>query len=135
MQTKGSPAFKALDTAPAKGAETSVVALVNDLIADAHQAHASDIHIDPREGEVKVRMRIDGVLCDSYLIDKKIHAEIISRIKVLSGMRTDEHQATQDGRFRHTLEGGGLLDMRVSIAPTYHGENVVLRLLAGKGAD
>ncbi len=113
----------------------SIIELVDAIIVQAHQAQASDIHIDPSRDLLRVRLRVDGVLQEAYELPKKIHPEIISRIKVLSGMRTDEHQATQDGRFRHTFPSHETLDMRVSIAPTYHGENVVLRLLSDKAAD
>ncbi len=113
-------------------ANVSIIALVDALIAEAQHLRASDIHIDPSKTAVRVRLRIDGVLTDMCQVPKNIHSEVISRIKVLGGMRTDEHQATQDGRFRHTLFDGSTLDMRISIAPTYHGENAVLRLLAGK---
>jgi type II secretory ATPase GspE/PulE/Tfp pilus assembly ATPase PilB-like protein len=80
-------------------------------------------------------MRIDGVLQDTFICKKNIHSEIISRIKVLSGLRTDEHQAAQDGRFRLTLSKVDAIDIRVSITPTYYGENAVLRLLGDKAED
>lgn len=75
-------------------------------------------------------MRIDGVLQDAYSFPKSIQSEIVARIKVLAGLRTDEHQTPQDGRFRVVFEGVGPIDMRVSIVPVYYGENVVLRLLS-----
>jgi len=113
----------------------SIIELVDAVIEEAHARNASDIHIDPSRADVRVRLRIDGVLTEAYQLPKNIHNEVVSRVKVLSGMRTDEHQATQDGRFRHNFKGGETLDMRVSIAPTYHGENVVLRLLSDKAAN
>ncbi|MBC7836538.1 type II/IV secretion system protein [Acetobacteraceae bacterium] len=112
-----------------RGEDISIVFLVDSLIGHAHALRASDIHIDPTAQEVKVRMRIDGVLQDLYTFPKSVHQEIISRIKVLSGLRTDEHFAAQDGRVRHTLPSGENVDIRVSIVPTYHGENSVMRLL------
>ncbi len=115
--------------------ELSIIDLVDALIERAHSRRASDIHIDPAKDGVRVRMRVDGVLQEAYRLPKEIQGEIVSRIKVVSGMRTDEHQATQDGRFRHTFSDGETLDLRVSIAPTYHGENVVMRLLSDKAAD
>jgi len=66
---------------------------------------------------------------DKYQLPKAIQPEIVSRVKVLASLRTDEHQMTQDGRFRHLLSGGDSVDLRVSIAPAYRGENVVLRIL------
>jgi type IV pilus assembly protein PilB len=112
----------------------SIIELVDELIAEAHKRGASDIHLDPAKDTLRVRLRIDGVLTEACQLPKSIHSEIIARVKILSGMRTDEHQATQDGRFRHHFPTGETLDMRVSIAPTYHGENLVLRLLADGGA-
>lgn len=111
-------------------AAISIVALVDALIEEAHALRASDIHIDQSGKDVKVRIRIDGVLQDAYTIPKEIQSEVITRIKVIAGLRTDEHQTPQDGRFRVLPEGGKPIDIRVSITPTYHGENAVLRLLS-----
>jgi type IV pilus assembly protein PilB len=111
-----------------KGAGASIVNLVSYLIELAYNSGSSDIHIDPQGNAVRLRLRVDGVLQDETPFPKLIHSEIISRIKILAGLRTDEHQAAQDGRFRINLETGPV-DVRVSIAPTYYGENAVLRLL------
>ena len=115
----------------------AIIELVQTCIEEAHTLRASDIHIDPTEGAVVVRLRIDGVLQDKCSFPKTILSEVISRIKVLSGLRTDEHQAAQDGRFR--LMTGGVnsapIDVRVSITPTYYGENAVLRLLADHNSN
>jgi type IV pilus assembly protein PilB len=111
------------------GLEISIINLVDYLIDDAYERRASDIHIDPLDNSVRVRLRIDGVLQDTNTFPKKIHSEVISRIKILAGLRTDEHQAAQDGRFRRLMENTEPVDIRVSIAPTYWGENSVLRLL------
>ena len=120
----------------AKGADISIISLVDCLIEEAQNSRASDIHIDPSNTGVKVRLRVDGVLQESYIFPKEIHAEVISRIKVISGLRTDEHQATQDGRFRLVFPGTEeYVDIRVSIVPTYHGENVVMRLLSDKAEN
>lgn len=112
-----------------KDRSVSIVSLVSALIEEAHGERASDIHFDPTPAGVRVRMRTDGMLSDRHLLPAPVHAEVISRIKILAGLRTDEHQAAQDGRFRYTLPAGGWLDVRVSVMPTYHGENAVLRLL------
>ena len=113
--------------------DISIIALVEALIIEAHTSRASDIHIDPTFVSVRIRFRIDGVLQEVYLFPLEIHSEVISRIKVLSGLRTDEHQATQDGRFRfETNIPQECIDMRVSIVPTYHGENAVMRILSDK---
>ncbi len=113
-----------------QGANLSIINLIDHLINHAYSISASDIHINPLEKSVRVRFRIDGVLENSYSFPIDIHSEIISRIKVLSGLRTDEHHAAQDGRFRSIISNLGSVDIRVSIAPTYYGENIVLRLLA-----
>lgn len=116
-----------------KNTDVSIISLVQDLVVYAHQTRASDIHIDPVEKSVRVRLRVDGVLLESFKFPKNIHSEVITRIKILSGLRTDEHQAAQDGRFRiDKVEGERPLDVRVSITPTYFGENAVLRLLSDK---
>ncbi len=113
-----------------RGIDISVIDLVDSLVKSAHESKASDIHIDPKQDYIRVRFRIDGVLQDAPAIPKPIYNEIISRIKILSGLRTDEHASCQDGRFRITLPNCDLVDIRVSIMPTYHGENCVLRLLS-----
>ena len=82
----------------AQGVNLSIINVIDHLIKHACNINASDIHIDPQDKVVRVRFRIDGVLEDSHNLPKEIHSEIISRIKVLSGLRTDEHQAAQDGR-------------------------------------
>lgn len=123
--------FNALvDRELSAGPNISIINLVNHYIEQASSVRASDIHIDPTEKNVRVRFRIDGVLEDVHPLPKEVHGEVISRIKVLAGLRTDEHHASQDGRFRSSVLNLGFIDIRVSIAPTYHGENAVLRLLA-----
>jgi type II secretory ATPase GspE/PulE/Tfp pilus assembly ATPase PilB-like protein len=112
-----------------------IVELVRVCIEEAYTLRTSDIHIEPTETEVKIRLRIDGVLQDKCTFSKNILPEVISRIKVLSGLRTDEHQAAQDGRFRHVTAQNTAIDIRVSITPTYYGENAVLRLLADHSSN
>jgi len=114
--------------------EISIIKLVDYIIEHAFESRASDIHIDPTEKSLDIRFRIDGVLRNVFTIPKEIHQEVISRIKVLSGLRTDEHQTAQDGRFKFTTADSKVaFDMRVSIIPTYYGENVVMRLLVEQG--
>jgi type II secretory ATPase GspE/PulE/Tfp pilus assembly ATPase PilB-like protein len=110
-------------------ADISIIKLVNSIVYYAYTSRASDIHIDPSEQKVSVRFRIDGVMHNIFAFPKDIQEEVISRIKVLSGLRTDEHQAAQDGRFRFKAEKDSF-DVRVSITPTYYEENVVMRILA-----
>ncbi|MEK7546801.1 MAG: GspE/PulE family protein [Patescibacteria group bacterium] len=115
-----------------KAEDVSVVEVVDLFIEYAYSSRASDIHIEPTAETVRLRFRIDGILRDILEkgIPKIIHQEFISRIKVLSGLRTDEHLLPQDGRFRVEIEGFGNVDVRVSIMPTYYGENAILRILA-----
>ncbi len=113
--------------------EVSIVSLVNLFVKYAYVARASDVHLDPTVDKIRVRFRIDGILHDIFdkiFITKSLHQEIISRIKVMSGLRTDEHFLPQDGRFKTDPDGVGPIDVRVSIMPTYYGENAVLRILA-----
>jgi len=121
-----------IDAELKRGDEVSIINLVDSLVSYAQEVRASDIHIDPAERELRVRLRIDGVLQKSLTMPLRFHDEVISRIKVLTGLRTDEHRAAQDGRFRVYIDGDIPVDVRVSIAPTYHGENAVLRLLTDK---
>ncbi len=118
-----------IKTEIALGSELSIIRLVESIICHAEDSNASDIHIDPTEYEVMVRLRIDGELHITHLFPKSIHEEIICRIKVLAGIRTDEHHSPHDGRFRFVHNEKQPLDMRVSILPTFYGENAVIRLL------
>ena len=111
--------------------QISIIQVVDNMMIYAFMARASDVHLEPFEDSLVARMRIDGILSDEFTFSKNLHSGIISRIKVLGGMRTDEHQAAQDGRFQMNIpELNKQFDVRVSIIPTYYGENGVLRLLA-----
>ena len=113
--------------------EISIIKLVDSLIEYAYNSRASDIHLDPTEDKLSARLRIDGVMHDIFIFPKEIQDEIISRIKVLSGLRTDEHKMAQDGRFKFVAKDNIKFDVRVSIVPTYYEENAVLRLLVEQG--
>lgn len=115
--------------------EISIIRIVDDIINYAYQLRTSDIHVDPEDKKVSVRFRIDGVMHEVFSIPKEIHPEIITRLKVLSDLRTDEHQAAQDGRISFKAKDGKGFDIRVSIVPTYYQENAVLRLLVEQGQD
>lgn len=120
---------KKIIASTAGGRLPSIIDLVQDVLAYAYGQRASDVHIDPEEGSIRIRFRVDGVLKEIFNLPKNIHSEVISRIKILSSMRTDEHQVPQDGRFRCKLAEGKWVDIRVSVVPTYFGENAVMRLL------
>jgi len=114
----------------------SVIRLVDKIIEYSYLARASDIHIDPEEDRVVIRLRIDGVLHNVFVLPKDLQDEVISRIKVITGLRTDEHQAAQDGRLKFQLKEAKInFDIRVSIAPTFYGENAVMRLLVEHGQE
>jgi len=119
----------------AKGIGMSIIKFVDALVEGAFASRASDIHLDPRAQGVTIRFRIDGVLQDVNTFPSDIHNEVISRLKILCGLRTDEHQAAQDGRFKVTLQDGSSVDVRTSIVPTYYGENAVLRLLSDQAEE
>lgn len=107
--------------------------LLNKVIEQALNQKASDVHIEPRETDVLIRYRIDGILRDIITIDKKLEEALIFKIKVSSKLRTDEHFAPQDGRIQFIFNDGRKLDTRVSILPTSNGEKVVMRLLTQEG--
>ncbi|HBD05370.1 TPA: hypothetical protein DCZ32_02840 [Candidatus Uhrbacteria bacterium] len=104
-----------------------------DLVLDyAYDSAASDIHIEPREQTIAVRYRIDGVMHDVINLPKQMGELLVSRVKILSRLRTDEHYAAQDGKMRKRLDSE-TVDIRVSIVPIVDGEKVVMRLLASFG--
>lgn len=112
----------AADTSP-------VIKLVDSTILNAIQRRASDIHIETRDQEVVIKYRIDGVLYPAMEpIDKRHHQTIVSRIKVMAELDIAEKRIPQDGRFKLRLRGR-TIDFRVSILPTVHGEDVVIRVL------
>jgi type II secretory ATPase GspE/PulE/Tfp pilus assembly ATPase PilB-like protein len=106
-----------------------LVKLVDSAIFDALNRRASDIHIETRDAEVVIKYRIDGVLQPAMKpIAKEHHSALISRIKVMSELDIAEKRVPQDGRFRVKL-GGRAIDFRVSIMPSVHGEDAVIRIL------
>jgi len=113
--------------------EAPVAKVVSTILSFAVSSRASDIHIEPGEKETRVRYRIDGVLHEKLLLPRSIHAALVSRIKILSGMKIDEKRVPQDGRFSFTANDKEV-DLRVSTLPTVHGEKVVMRLLRSSGS-
>ncbi|HEC64277.1 MAG TPA: hypothetical protein ENI23_03185, partial [bacterium] len=106
--------------------------IVNMVLEYAVKFHASDVHIEPREGKVAVRYRLNGVMSERLTLPKKLNAAIVSRIKILSNLKIDEHRVPQDGRFQIKV-GDASIDLRVSIMPSAYGEKVVMRLLEKGG--
>ena len=109
-------------------ADLPVVRIVDTLIKHAILQNASDIHIEPMEGQVLVRYRIDGLLHDAMVLPSAAGSSISARIKVLSNLKLDEKRLPQDGRFKVDMNGEKV-SFRVSILPTYYGEKLVMRLL------
>jgi type IV pilus assembly protein PilB len=111
--------------------DESTVDLVDTLMHHGYKNRVSDIHIEPYTKKIVVRFRIDGVMHDVLDMPKELLELVVTRIKILSKMRTDEHRAAQDGKFRFAFEGENI-DVRVSVIPVTNGENIVMRLLSSK---
>jgi type II secretory ATPase GspE/PulE/Tfp pilus assembly ATPase PilB-like protein len=107
-----------------------IVKLANLVLAEALKAQASDIHIEPTEHDVRVRLRVDGVLRDYLQAPTWLHAGITTRLKVMGKLDIAERRLPQDGRFKVRLQNR-VVDVRVSTLPTQFGEKVVMRLLEG----
>jgi len=118
-------------TKTTKPEDAPVIRVVDSIIDYAYENRASDIHMEPRENKVVVRYRIDGILHDVIYLPVSFREPIIMRIKVLAKMKTDEHMAAQDGKFRKKF-GEDVFDIRVSIVPIVNGEKIVMRILSGK---
>ncbi len=108
--------------------ETPVVQLANDLLQNAVYARATDIHIEPFDGKLKIRLRIDGILREEQPPPIELRKALVSRLKILSGLDIAERRLPQDGRARLRI-GGRQIDLRVATMPTIHGEAMAIRLL------
>jgi general secretion pathway protein E/type IV pilus assembly protein PilB len=110
--------------------DASIIRFVNQVLAEALERRATDVHIEPFEEQLRVRYRIDGVLVEANIPPqvRKFHAAIVSRIKILSHLDIAEKRLPQDGRIRLRVIGREI-DLRVSVIPMIHGEAVVLRIL------
>ncbi|CUU37244.1 MAG: GspE/PulE family protein [Armatimonadetes bacterium] len=108
--------------------DTSVIRLVEAVLNRAIADRASDLHIEPMEGNTRVRERIDGVLRQTAEIPRELHEAVVARIKIMSNLDIAEKRAPQDGRIAYRI-GGQDYDLRVSTYPSVHGEKVVLRIL------
>ena len=108
------------------------IRLVNSIIERAAMERASDIHLEPGESDLRIRMRIDGVLHDILTVPRELQAAVLARLKIMSGMDIAERRIPQDGRFNVRIAGRDI-DLRVSTLPTVYGEKVVVRLLEKTG--
>lgn len=105
-----------------------IVEVVNEILVDASNKGASDIHFDPHENFMKIRIRIDGALSDYAEVPNSIKKNLVTRIKIIAGMNITETRLPQDGAIKATLQGINL-DLRVSCLPTMNGEKIVIRIL------
>ena len=105
-----------------------VVEIVNDILVDASKRGASDIHFDPMDNHMKIRIRIDGQLIDYTDVPNEIKKNLVTRVKIIAGMNITESRLPQDGAIKATLQGVPL-DLRVSCLPTNEGEKIVIRIL------
>ena len=110
-----------------------IIRLVNQIIAEAVNGRASDIHIEPFENRVRLRYRIDGVCHERDTIPKRTQGSVIARLKIMAGVRVEEKRIPQDGRIKMRIEGK-VTDFRFSCCPTYHGESIVMRILRPEAA-
>lgn len=108
--------------------DAPVVKLLQSIFEDAVQVRASDIHIEPDEGVLRVRLRIDGELQEQVMKEKRVASALVSRLKIMSGLDISEKRLPQDGRFQLRLLNH-IIDIRISTMPTQYGEAVVMRLL------
>lgn len=124
-----------------KSANSNIKTIVQDspisralttILEYAAKTRASDIHIEPLEGALKIRCRVDGVLREVMQLPKSIEPALVSRIKILSSLKIDEHRTPQDGQFTVKV-GDKEIDLRIAVSPVVWGEQVVIRLLDKSG--
>ena len=112
--------------------EAPIAKIVSTILEYAVSSRASDVHVEPQEDRIRVRYRIDGILYDQLSLPKTVQEAVISRIKILSNMKIDEHRMPQDGRFNFKVENNEV-DLRISVMPAAFGEKIVMRLLRKSG--
>lgn len=118
--------------ASSDSAEAPVVRLLQSIFEDAIQVKASDIHIEPEEAQLRIRMRIDGDLQEQVMKERRIASALVSRLKIMSGLDISEKRVPQDGRFNIRVKNKSI-DVRLSTMPVQFGESVVMRLLDQSG--
>ncbi len=112
--------------------DAPVIKLVNQIVAQAVERGASDVHLEPEGGQMRVRFRIDGVLVESATVPKRMVAGVISRVKIMSDLDIAERRLPQDGRVGMNIDGHHV-DLRVVTLPSVHGESAVMRILDKDG--
>jgi len=108
---------------------------LSGLITEAKGLGSSDIHIETYEGKGRVRIRIDGMMVERYVVEKSEYPALVNKLKIMSNLDIAEKRLPQDGRIFFTTSGGNKFDIRVSILPTLHGEKIVLRLLSNDATN
>ena len=108
--------------------DAPVIKLVNQIIAQAIELGASDIHFEPGDGSMRVRFRVDGVLSEAASVPRRMVAGVVSRVKIMGDLDIAERRLPQDGRISLTIDGHAV-DLRVVTLPSVHGEGVVMRIL------
>ena len=111
-----------------RAVELPIVAVIDNVILYAMSLKASDIHLEIIEDSILLRYRVDGVLREIVRMPKDVASALTARLKLLGGLKIDEHMAPQDGRFRYKV-GSDSVDIRIAIMPTFYGEKIVMRLL------
>ncbi len=117
-----------IDTDGASESDAPIIKLVSLIILEGYRSRASDIHLEPMEKRFRVRYRVDGVLHESDSPPKRLQSAVISRVKIMAGMKISEKRVPQDGRIQVNIMGREL-DLRVSTVPANHGESIVMRIL------
>lgn len=112
----------------------SISSIFDTIILMAYYRDASDIHIEPFEKEIRIRLRVDGVLSMVAKLPLRFLDTMVNHVKILSKLRTDEHSSAQDGRFKTNFDNS-VINFRVSILPSYYGEKMVLRLLSSESQE
>ena len=120
--------FDIQDIAISDASEAPVVRLLQSMFEDAVQIRASDIHIEPEENQLRVRLRVDGELQEQIMKEKRVASALVSRLKIMSGLDISEKRIPQDGRFNIRVQNRNI-DVRLSTMPVQFGEAVVMRLL------
>lgn len=124
--------LEGLDDASLDINSAPIVRLVASLLENAVRSGASDVHIEPNNDQLRVRVRVDGILRESLATSLKVHGAVTSRVKVMAGLNISEKRVPQDGRIMITVDGRDI-DLRVSTMPTSYGEKVVMRILDRAG--
>lgn len=112
--------------------EAPIARIVSTILEYAIKSRASDVHLEPQDDRIRIRYRIDGILYERLSLPAAVKEAVISRIKILSDMKIDEHRIPQDGRFNFKF-GDEEVDLRVSTIPIVYGEKIVMRLLKKSG--